>query len=138
MSRLYYKPTIAAMQSTGGTPNNSAKEYLEKVSKIIPSEIIAAYLAMIGFVPLIKKQNLQQPAYYIIFGLGLVGTYFYTDYQSLKGKPKMVRIILAVFSFLFWAYNITGDKVFPTIFDSAIASILLIAFSLASGKIPLD
>jgi hypothetical protein len=48
MSRLYYKPTVATAMvgATPTAPTSVTKDYLEKISKIIPSEIIVAYLAM--------------------------------------------------------------------------------------------
>lgn len=116
-------------------PIDSQKEYLEKVAKIIPGEIIVAYLAIIGFVPSIGKIGLHQFFYYIAFGIGLTGTAFYLNYQSEKGRPKFRHILMSCISFSLWAYSTTGDKVFKSFFDPAIASILLVAFSLISGKV---
>lgn len=50
MSRLYYdKPATSTglMRGKGA----ATKEYLEKVAKLIPSEIVAGYMTIIGVVP---------------------------------------------------------------------------------------
>ena len=139
MARLYYeKEPSSRLQSGSDSSINNTKDYLEKVSKIIPSEVIAGYLALIGFVPLIKNQNLHEGFYYGIFFLGILLSPIYLNSQADKGKPKIIHLFLSSLSFIFWAYSTTGDKIFPNFFDSAIASILLISFSLISGKIPLN
>lgn len=143
MARLYYDKTKEPALFSKETVQESdpTKEYLEKVAKIIPSEIIAAYLAMIGLAPLVefdKFPNIDRYLYYGIFLLCLVSTVWYMDFQALKGKPKTVHIILSLLSFIFWAYSTTGEKLLPDLYNAALASILLIAFSLLSGRINLE
>lgn len=139
MSRLYYSPEKfeGADDDKKNVSNPSAKEYLEKVAKLIPAEIIAAYLAIIGFVPLIKKASFHEGFYWgaFIFCALLTPVYFY--WQAEKDNPNLTHIILSSISFIFWAYSTTGDKIVPAYFDSAIASIAIIVFSVSTAFIPL-
>jgi hypothetical protein len=144
MSRLYYKPknptTVPAGATTANMPAptpSRSKEYLEKVAKIIPAEIIAGYLALIGFVNGIKNEDLHQDFYYGSFFLCLLLTPIYLYFQADKSKPKAIHIILSTISFIVWAYSISGEKVVPDFFDSAIASMVLVVYSLITGTIPL-
>ena len=137
MSRLYYE----ASTTTPGLKNGDsegAKEYLEKVAKLIPGEIIAGYITLIGLVPSIKDNGLHTWFYGGIFLLCLFLTPYYLNKQAEKGKPKTVHLILSTIAFVLWAYAVSGGAVWPAIHDPGIASILLGAYSLISGKIPLS
>ncbi|MGO8127012.1 hypothetical protein ACC728_39950, partial [Rhizobium ruizarguesonis] len=74
--------------------SSTTKDYIEKIVKIIPSEIIAGYLALIGLVPSIKNENSHQGFYYGIFVLCTILTPVYFNWQADKGKPKVVHIVL--------------------------------------------
>ena len=138
MSRLYYSPeNFEGADDIKNVPNPSAKEYLEKVAKLIPAEIIATYLSIIGFVPLIKNASLHEGFYWgaFIFCAVLTPVYFY--WQAEKDKPNLIHIILSSISFILWAYATIGDKIIPFYFDSAIASIAIIVFSFSTAFISL-
>jgi Na+/glutamate symporter len=139
MARLYYEKSVLApdvkADKGGGT-----KEYLEKITKLIPSEIIAGYIAAIGFVPMIQFIS-EENHFWVYIGIFIACvliTIFYMNYQSEENKPKMTHIILSTCAFIVWAYTISGNVVWPEIHDAAFASIILIIFSLISGKIPLS
>ncbi len=139
MSRLYYEGP--GLETPMGTQESSAgKAYLEKVAKLVPSEIIAGYLAMIGFVPSIKliPETNFGTVYLILFLVCLALTAWYIKYQAEQGRPYMKHLIVSVIAFVIWAYTTSGHLVFPDFHDTAIASIVLVIFSLVSGKIPLD
>ena len=143
MSRLYYdKKTDPQTQKGVAPPTNTSngKEYLEKVAKIVPSEIIAGYLALVGLVPSIGLgESVEKGFYYGIFILCVILTPIYFKAQSDKTKPTpTIHIILSTVAFVIWAYSTTGDKIVHDFFNAAIASIVLAAFSLITGKIPLN
>jgi RsiW-degrading membrane proteinase PrsW (M82 family) len=139
MSRLYYEKSVDAPDVRAGN-GGGAKEYLEKVTKLIPSEIVAGYIALIGFVPMIRliPEDKHFWVYIGVFIACVILTIWYMNYQSEENKPKTVHIIVSTCAFIIWAYTISGNIVWPEIHDPAIASIILIIFSLISGKIPLS
>ncbi len=158
MSRLYYEkkrevsPPAPTTRSTRSISRNappaeevvverretSSGGYLEKIAKLIPSEIIAAYLAMIGFVPLIQIVGNRQVVYWVIFGLCQILTPLYLNRQAEKGQPKINHLILSSIAFAVWAYVTTGSSLVPNFYDAALGSIMLIGFSLVSAMVPLN
>ncbi|MFZ1560393.1 MAG: hypothetical protein WAT37_10740 [Saprospiraceae bacterium] len=140
MARLYYDQSIDGVQLKGpGSQGQNFDSYLEKVSKLVPSEIIAGYLTMMGFVPTIKSFD-PNIISWIIFGAGLILTPFYLNKVASVGKPKRNHLILSTVAFAVWAYVTTGPLLFESsgMYDSAIASITLVLFSLISGIVPLN
>ncbi|MXN92878.1 hypothetical protein GR160_16750 [Flavobacterium sp. Sd200] len=149
MGRLYYEQK--AVLSNMPTPenalvnppaNNNFTDYLNKVSRLIPSEVIAGYLTMFGLVHAIKSSLLQSMFSWIVFVVGLVLTPLYLNSVSDENKPKRNHLILSTIAFVVWAYVTTGETLSETIatgiYDSAAASIILIIFSFISALVPLD
>ncbi len=118
--------------------SNKVNSYLEKISRLIPSEIIAGYLAMFGFVPLVENTNVRGYIIWIIFFMCLILTPIYLNRHAIKGKPKINHLLVSSLAFVIWAYVTTGMKLVPNLYDAAAASIILIAFSLISAVIPLN
>lgn len=139
MSRLHYDKQVNPNQprAVSGEEEGKAKGYLEKVAKLIPSEVIAGYLAMFGFVPLIQKPETHTMVFWGIFILCQILTPIYLNSQAEEGKPKRVHLIVSSIAFTVWAYVTTGKTLVPDYHDAAFASIILIAFSLISAIIPL-
>jgi hypothetical protein len=143
MGRLYYEKQIDPTQprAFAGKEQNF-NDYLNKVARLIPSEIIGGYLTMIGFAGAIKNMQAQNIAAWVVFALGLILTPIYLNNVAEADKPKRNHLILSTIAFLVWAYVTTGkqlsETISPDLFDQAIASILLVAFSLVSAITPLN
>jgi hypothetical protein len=151
MSRLYYeteRPQRDAakgqfdqgkrtfkLEQGGSSPE--VKSFLEKIAKLIPSEVIAGYITLIGLLTALKNPGMRPVFYAIAFILCLVLTPIYLNYQADPGKPKKIHLIVSMFAFVVWAYATSGQQVVPQLYDPAIASFALVAFSLISGAIPL-
>ncbi len=140
MNRLYYeKSEIKLMNDLDEGGSSSTQSYLAKVSSIVPSEIIAGYLAMIGFLEknqdssLVLHQGLLKGIF--IFCLILTPIYFY--YQAVKTRPKIIHIVLSTIAFCVWAFVTSGEKFDITFYNGEIASVILVGFSLVSGIIPM-
>lgn len=140
MSRLYYEnQNIAPSNVSPNTDPNNANKFLDKVSSIVPAEIIAGYIAMVGFMDkpvdsvVVENQILLWGIF--IFCALLTPIYFYI--QAEKNKPKVIHIILSTIAFAVWAYVTSGEKFDVSFYKAETASIILVAFSLVSGLIPL-
>lgn len=143
MGRLYYEKWQDPSQpKTLAKEGQGIDEYLNKVARLIPSEIIAGYLTMIGFVGSVKDIRTQNVIIWIVFAIGLILTPIYLNKVADAGKPKTNHLIISTLAFLVWAYVTTGkqllETILPNLFDQAIASIILVAFSLISAVIPLN
>jgi hypothetical protein len=114
------------------------KSYLEKVAKLVPSEVIAGYLTLVGFVPAVNlKVNIQGALYVLIFIFCAALTPWYFYVQADKSRPYRIHLALSTLAFAVWAYATSGDRVMSQLYDPGISSIALVAFSLISGAIPL-
>jgi len=113
MSRLYYEEFRDSNQprAVSGKEEKNAKGYLEKVAKLIPSEIIAGYLAMFGFVPLIQKADTHTMVFWGVFILCQILTPIYLNNQAEESKPKRNHLILSSIAFAVWAYVVPDRKV---------------------------
>lgn len=145
MSRLYYEPVVAP-QPEGQLfrrkfeikDSTSTKLFLEKVAKLVPSEIIAGYVALVGIIPLVRNEDAHPWLFGGVALICLVLTPIYLNLQAETGKPKRNHLILSTVAFMVWAYAVSGGIVIPQWHDPAIASILLVLFSLVSGAVPLN
>jgi len=146
MGRLYYEKTKAKRDPLQPTAvageGQDFNDRLDKVARLIPSEIIAGYLTMMGFVLLIKNLQVQNVVLWIVFAAGLILTPIYLNNVADENKPKKNHLILSTIAFVIWAYVTTGKQLLqtisPDIFDQAIASIALVLFTLISARIPLN
>jgi hypothetical protein len=146
MERLYHEkpsPKEGLLQADAKPIKGPGfSDYLTKVSRLIPSEILAGYLTMIGFVSSIKNQEVQNVVAWIVFAAGLILTPIYLNRVADANKPKRNHLILSTIAFIIWAYVTTGkqllETISPDIFDQSIASIALVLFTLISAVIPLD
>ena len=143
MGRLYYeKQTDPTQPKAFAGEGQDFNDYLNKVARLIPSEIIAGYLTMIGFVGSIKNVQAQNIVAWVVFAIGLILTPIYLNNVADADKPKRNHLILSTIAFLVWAYVTTGkqllETISPNIFDQAVASIVLVAFSLISAAVPLN
>ena len=133
MSRLFYEDPDERpgfnLEDGGGA---AAKSYLEKVAKLVPSEIVAGYITALGFITAADSVIL-----WVVFAVCLFLTPAYLYYQSDEDKPKIIHLIVSTFAFMFWAYAISGAKLVPAIYQPSYGSIALILFTLVSGIIPL-
>ena len=138
MGRIYFEKTENKLVE-GDTKESPAKEYFQKVASLIPSEIIAAYLTIVGLIPLIGNKKIEFWFFYGSMGTCTLLTYWYMKKQTPKNPPytPTANYVLSVIAFIIWAYATTGDKAPGLYYNSAIASIVLILFSLISGLIPL-
>jgi len=134
MGRLVQaKPADARLFST--TVRDPGKEYLERVSRYIPGEIIAAYLAGIAAVSSAPDAGLRVVLYWVLFLGCLVLTPIYLRYMAVEQEPRRLHMLVGSVGFCVWAYSLGGLFRELSIYQAAIASILLIFFSLVSGLI---
>lgn len=138
MSRLFYDVAMTPSVTTEAAEKASpANAYLEKVAKLVPSEIVAAYIAILGLVPSIGNVALRPIVAWGTFGVCLLLTPIYLNFQAVPNAPKRMHLLLSSIAFVCWAYAVSGQMLPPALYDPAIGSIELILFSLVSGVIPL-
>lgn len=130
------KPHEGALASM---TDNRAKDYLQRVAKYVPGEVIAAYLAINGFL-ISVPQEARIVLLLINFFACLVLTPIYLAQMAEANQPKCTHLIVATVAFVVWAYTVSGDSgIFGMSvlnwYNSGVASALLVLFSLISGVI---
>lgn len=136
MNRLVEpRPKGARTRMLGDETRDS---YLERVAKYVPAEIVAAYLAIIGFAVNVASGKLL--AMILAFAVCLVATPLYLWRMGKRSKVKAVHLIISSIAFVVWAFAAGGaGGVFGVdglnIYDPSWASIVLVLFTLASGLI---
>ena len=140
MSRLYY-PITSTTEAAPGAVQNDAAGFLEKVAKMIPGEILAAYVTLVGIVPSMRNPGWRPYAYLVFFLICLVMTPVYLwmmrDQEGdNRGKPTRVQIIVSTLAFVVWAYAVSASSAIPDYYDPGIASAAMVLFTLFSGIVP--
>lgn len=129
-------PEISCRRSI--SQQGPASAYLEKVAKLIPGEVVAAYIAILGIVASETDAHSRTITLWIVFVACLVATPIYLYFQAVANKPKWVHLFLSSVGFAVWAFAVSGNElVGPPIYTPQTGSIVLILFSLISGAIPL-
>ena len=101
----------------------TTEEYLGRLLKLIPSEIIAAYMVVQGFIPVESaKWGLS-----IVSLVLLIITPFYLKYT--QKVEKNTQIFVSTASFVIWVYAIGGPFVLWNIHRTWIASVLLLLWT---------
>ena len=143
MARLYYeKQPTPLLESDVPVEEKKATDYLEKVALLVPSEVIAGYLTMMGLTSAVSSMQARNITIWIVLLAGLILTPIYLNKVADKNKPKRNHIILSTIAFIVWAFATTGNQIFQSFnlgeFDPALASISLVLFTLVSGAVPLN
>lgn len=114
------------------------KEIAEKISKLIPVEIIAGYSTLVGFCVYMPGPLVKTVAIAISFLAGLIFTPVYLSKMADEKKPKTRHLVISTVAFPFWAYLTSGAVVIPTLYSAAAAGFGVTLFSLVTAWIPLD
>ena len=101
------------------------QNYYEKLLRLIPSEIVAAYLVIIGIIP----PNVPVWLNVVVTSILLLIIPFYL-YRALNVKNKL-QIITTTIAFIVWVYSFNGG-IFNSfgLYKPWIASIILVLFTL--------
>lgn len=132
---------LTARSAAAGDGSTPAKDYLERMAKYVPAEIIIAYTSING-VLLTLPENIKFWVLVLFTAALWVLTPFYFKWISKPDEePSMKKHQWVSFiAFIIWAYSISGDKgVFGEaglkIFYQEVATSVMIIFSLISGAI---
>ena len=100
--------------------------YQSRLLKLIPSEIVAAYLVIIGFIP--PGYEHSKILLTIVTAVLLIMVPFYLiSFMAVKGP---LQIIFTSLSFLVWVYSMGGPFLYYGIHEAVIGSALLVLWTL--------
>lgn len=137
MSRLVEAKPRGAKFSAADSDGSAFKEYLERVAKYVPSEIVAGYVTINGIIPGAPIGTQK----YLTFGnffLCWILTPFYLYKMANRGEPRAKHMAVSTVAFLVWAYAVVGQmgifgSAYLNWYNVALATIALVVFTLVSG-----
>ena len=114
-------------------------DYRSRIIKLIPAEIIAAYLTLKGLIEsAASSTSVKEIIYWIVFLVLLVLTPIY--YKKITKVVSGKQLFITTCAFILWVYSVGGPMadwfvergIFTESDQSLIASVLLILFTLIS------
>lgn len=143
MSRLIVTDSAATVGPTSSQPE-SKDDFLARVAKYVPAEIVGVYLFLQGGIVAIADPTIRV----VVFGLVTLGLAIFVPFYlnttatreqrklRLAEKPKWrTQAIVSVVAFVIWVYAVGAAGVLGVAYQPIVASIVLAFFSLAVGKI---
>ena len=101
--------------------------YLDRLLKMIPAEIVGAYLALSG---ILRSNESADPVWWwLIAVLGLALT---PAYLRMRGVRAVVHLVLAGAAFVVWVYALGGPFEHFSWYEPFQGSILIVTFSLVA------
>lgn len=138
MSRLYYPKIMPAKMASGDNGGVDVGDAAKKIAKLIPTELVTAYAALVSASLAIRWESVRHPVFWICFAICWGLTPIYLNMVADPGKPKRNQIIVGTVAFPVWAYLVSGGQVIPAYFDAGIATVVAMLFSLATTPIPMN
>ena len=125
------RPRVVTAKDVRADSSLEEDPYLAKVSRYIPSEIVAAYLAASGII--LGGQGIHQVTWlWVAIGVLFILTPIWLFYaMKVAGKPPAIfQIVTGTVAYLVWVFAISGGVLFPTWYNSVYGGLLLILFTL--------
>jgi hypothetical protein len=98
--------------------------YYSRLVKLIPSEIIAFYLALDGIASAMKQ---KQALLWVIFGISLIGAWLYLG--KLANVMQFLQRLLTVIAFAIWVYVFGGPFALLSWYDPGYGKLLLVIYT---------
>jgi len=130
MGRRIETGTQSAMLGPGGS---SQEDYLGRLVKYVPTEIVGLYLAVNGVLP--KAEPPSFTALWWVFGICWVLTpvYLWFATRDAQKRPLPLQVGLASIAFPVWVFAIGGPFVSLAWYQGYIASIVLFFVTFVFG-----
>ena len=128
---------VTAELQAAGTPA-AQDNYADRVIKYIPSDIVAAWVAILGL--LANAVNVPRTAtLWVLFVVMVLITAWWTyKNTAVPGKPAATtQILLSTGSFIVWVFALPGGGPFASLgfYEPLYGSLLVIIYSLVVGLV---
>jgi hypothetical protein len=136
MNRLVEAQPRGARAFSGNDAEDT-KNYLSRIARYVPAEILAAYLTLL---PIVIGTTKAQPGLQlgllavILFGLGAFNLP-YVAKMAKPSQPKRKQMVVSSLAYLVWTYSIGGFWTNLGLYHEAVAAILIVFVSLGSGLV---
>ena len=112
---------------------NATQSYADKVVKLVPTEIVGAYMVLAGIVgvtaasPAAPADSLSRILIQVVFFVLLILTPLYL--WRISGVTNMVQLVVTTLAFIVWIYTLGGPFSVWGIYEPKVAAILLTLWS---------
>jgi len=122
----------AAAPDTRGTGKMKGRQvgseaydnYYSRLIKLIPSEVIAFYLALDAIVSVMPQKNILL---WVVFGIALVGAWFYLG--RLANVTGITQRLITLLAFAIWVFVFGGPFALLPWYNVNYGKILLVVFT---------
>ena len=101
----------------------TSDRFKEKLLKLIPSEIVAAYVALQGL--LVGQSAIVD---WVVIGILTIMTFVYMG--TVEGVKDLKHKVFSTISFLVWVYAVSSQEVLRDLYNPQLGSIILILWTL--------
>ena len=114
---------------------NDTQSYADKVVKLVPTEIVGAYMVLAGIIgvssasPTAPADSLSKILIQVCFFALLVLTPLYL--WRVSGVSNIVQLIVTTLAFILWIYTLGGPFAVWGIYEPKVAALLLTLWSFA-------
>jgi hypothetical protein len=98
--------------------------YYSRLVKLIPSEIIAFYLALDGIASAMEQKEILL---WIIFGITIIGAWIYL--ARMANVRQLTQRLLTVIAFTIWVYVFGGPFALLSWYDAEYGKLLLVVYT---------
>ena len=122
---------ITSELHAGGAAQPTVDNYINKLWKYIPADVVAFYIFVSGLISGVSDVP-QQLYYWIVLVLGLVVTFVWTLRQTQlpKQNPAYIQAVISSGAFAVWVFALGGPFAFFSWYTSVLGAIILAAFTL--------
>lgn len=122
-----FRITHRAVRRVADEPQADFQDYLGRLIKLIPAEVISLYLVGKGFIE--TEQNLL--LFWTVFGLGavLIVRLYGTADPKEHQPPQLPAVFIACISYLVWVYSMGDVSALIGIHYPKIGSLLVLGWS---------
>ena len=112
---------------------NATQSYPDKVVKLVPTEIVGAYMVLAGIIgvsatsPSAPTDSLSKILIQVVFFVLLVLTPLYL--WRISGVTNVVQLIVTTLAFILWIYTLGGPFSVWGIYEPKVAALLLTLWS---------
>jgi hypothetical protein len=132
--RVTVRPRVVTAADAKKDPTLKEDDFIQKVVRYIPGEIVGAYTTASGLVlgasGTIPKVTVL---WIVIVVLGVLTPLWLKYATDIPGKSAATfQIVAGTVAYLVWVFAMSGGTLFPTWYDALYGSLLLLFFTLAT------
>jgi hypothetical protein len=131
MGRLVEPQEAEGRTRSVGTSGN---DYVERVAKYIPAEVVAGYLAIMGMIEAADEKNSARLG--LAWGLFVIAVIVTPVYLTMVGKPRgpqKITVWISTFAFVVWAYALGGPFEMSGYYNGLLGSVAVGVVTWLSG-----